>query len=301
MRIRFLPAAIAALCLPALAATQDEPEVTVEITPLAGNVHLLTGQGGNLGVCVGEDGIFVIDDQFAPLTERILLAIGELSGDPVRFVVNTHWHGDHTGGNENMKGAGAVLVAHRNVRERMSTEQFQEIWDRTTPPSPPGALPVVTFTDEVGFHWNGELIRVMHVPHAHTDGDAVVLFSGSNVVHMGDVLFSGMYPFIDIDTGGSARGVIAACDRVLPLLDEETLVVAGHGPVCDRASLQAYRDMLATVVERMEAALAEGMSLAEVQEAGITAGFDEAWGGGWIDPSTFVEILYADLSRGDAH
>ena len=180
---------------------------------------------------VGKSGTYLIDDQYAPLSDKILAAIKAITPDPVRFVVNTHWHGDHTGGNENMGKAGALLVAHENVRRRMSTEQFMAAMGRKIPPSPEEALPVVTFTDAMTFHWNGDEIRVYHVPPAHTDGDSIVHFVKADVVHMGDIFFNGGYPFIDTSSGGRVDGVIEAADRVLAGIGEKTRIIPGHGPL----------------------------------------------------------------------
>jgi glyoxylase-like metal-dependent hydrolase (beta-lactamase superfamily II) len=220
------------LCAPPTEA-QDFESVEIKTTRVASGIYMLEGRGGNLGVSIGSDGAFLIDDQFAPLTEKILAAIRKLSGAPIRFVLNTHWHGDHTGGNENLGKAGALIVAHENVRERMSVEQFIEAFGRRVDPSPPGALPVVTFTDAVTFHLNGDEIHAFHVPPAHTDGDSIVHFRIANVVHTGDTYFNGRYPFIDLSTGGTIDGVIAAADRLLELCDTETRIIpsrdARHG------------------------------------------------------------------------
>lgn len=272
-------------------------EVTVTATPVAGCVWMLEGRGGNIGLCAGDDGAFLVDDQYAPLTPAIVEAVAGVHPGPVRFVLNTHWHGDHTGGNENLGRAGAVIVAHDNVRERMSTDQFMAFMDREVPASPPGALPVVTFDSEVTFHVNGETVQAFHVPAAHTDGDTIVHFEKANVVHMGDVVFYGIYPFIDTGSGGSVRGVIAALDRVLPLMDEDTRVIAGHGGPTDRAGILSYREMLQTVSARIESMIAEGQSLEAVQAAAPTADYDPRWGGGFIRPDRFVAMLYEDLSR----
>ena len=219
-------AALLALGGPA-AAQQDFEAVEIETSDLGGGIHMLVGEGGNIGVSAGEDGVFVVDDQFAPLTEKILAAIGEFSDEPPAYVVNTHWHFDHTGGNENMGKAGAVIVAHENVRTRMSTDQFIEAFQREVPASPAIALPVVTFSNDVTFHYNGTEIRVMHRPAAHTDGDAVVMFVEQNVLHTGDLFFNRLFPFIDGSSGGSIEGMIDATDSLLGLVDEETQIIPG--------------------------------------------------------------------------
>lgn len=295
-----LAAVVAALLLaaspsPRLAAQQDMSDVEIE-THLAGDgVWMLVGQGGNIGVSAGEDGIVLIDDQYAPLTEKIRAAVAKINDRPIRFVLNTHWHGDHTGGNENLGRAGALIVAHENVRERMSVEQFMERFDRTVPPSPAGALPVVTYTDAVTFHLNGDEIHAFHVAPAHTDGDSVVHFRRANVLHMGDVFFHGTYPFIDLGSGGSAQGVLDAVNRALELADGETKVIPGHGPLTDTAALTAYRDMLADVLGKVRELAAQGKSLEEVQAAKPTAPYDEARAGGFIGPDDFVATVYESV------
>jgi glyoxylase-like metal-dependent hydrolase (beta-lactamase superfamily II) len=213
-------------------------------------------------------------------------------------VLNTHWHGDHTGGNENLGKAGALIVAHDNVRQRMSVEQFSQTFDRTTPPSPEGALPVVTFSETVTFHLNGDEIHVIYVGPAHTDGDSVIHFRRANVLHMGDVLFNGRYPYIDLDAHGSIRGMIAACDRVLALTDAGTRIIPGHGTLGTRKDLESYRAMLQGVVDAVSPLVAQGKSLDEVKTADPLAAFDETWGQGFMKPEVFLGIVYRDLSRG---
>src|SRR5258706_9143076 len=205
---------------------------------------MLTGAGGNIGVSAGEDAVFVIDDQYAPLTDRITAAIAKITPKPVRFVLNTHWHGDHTGGNENFGKGGSLIVAHENVRKRMSVEQFIEAFNMRSPAAPPVALPVVTFAQSVTFHLNGDEIRAIHMPNAHTDGDAVVHFLRNDVVHMGDIYFNGMYPFIDDATGGSVEGVIPACDKGDALVSDKTHIIPGHGRPSNKAEPKAHLHML---------------------------------------------------------
>ncbi|HET9233989.1 MAG TPA: MBL fold metallo-hydrolase [Candidatus Eisenbacteria bacterium] len=279
------------------ALAQDFDKVTIEDTDLGGGIHMLTGQGGNLGLSVGTDGVFLIDDQYAPLSEKIAAAIKKLTPEPVQFIINTHWHGDHTGGNENFGKAGAIIVAHDNVRVRMSNEQFNKAFDRKTPPSPAGALPVVTFAEGVTFHWNGEEMSVFHVQNAHTDGDAVIHFKNANVVHTGDVFFNGRYPFIDVDSGGSVKGVIAAADRILGMIDERTKVIPGHGPLGDKKALQTYRDMLADVSGKVESMLASGKTAEEIKASKPGQAYDASWGTGWMKPDTFLDVVIRDLSR----
>ena len=266
--------------------------VQFELERAADNVYMLSGQGGNIGVCVGDDGVFAVDDQFAPLTPRILEEIKKLSEKPVRFVVNTHWHGDHTGGNENLGEAGAIIVAHANVRKRMSEKQFMEAFNRTVEPSPKGALPVVTFEQSVTFHWNDETIEVVHVQPAHTDGDSFVHFRSANVLHAGDVFFNGMYPFIDTGTGGNLEGMIRAVERILERCDGETRIIPGHGSLASRADLERYHRMLTTVRDRVEPMLRAGRSRDEVIAAKPSADLDADWGGGFMKPDVWIGLVY---------
>lgn len=280
------------------AGAQNPDSVTIQTIPIRGNISMLTGQGGNIGVLAGPDGTFIIDDQYAPLSAKIQSALMALSVKPVRFVVNTHWHGDHTGGNENFGAAGAILVAHENVRKRMSTDQFIEAFKMKVAPAPAGALPVVTFTDQLTFHWNGEKIRVFHVKNAHTDGDAIVYFQDSNVFHMGDTFFNGFYPFIDGSSGGGMDGMIAAVDQILPMANAETKFIPGHGPLATHADLVAYRRMLVTVRDRISAMVRRKRTLDQVIAGKPTAEFDATWGKGFLNPETFIAIVYRSLGGG---
>ena len=283
--------------LAALAATQDEGFDKVEVTSakVAEGVYVLNGRGGNIGVSVGEDGVILIDDQYAPLTPKVRAAVVALTPQPIRFVINTHWHGDHTGGNENLGKMGIVIVAHENVRKRMSVEQFLEAFGQKVPPSPKAALPIITFGDAVTLHLNGDEVRSFHVSPAHTDGDTVVHFKKANVVHMGDCFFNGMYPFIDLSSGGSIDGIVAAADKVLAMVDMNTKIIPGHGPVGDKAALQIYRDVMATVRDRVKALVVAGKTLDEVKAAAPTKDFDAKWGTGFMKPEVFVPIVYQSL------
>jgi len=283
------------LCAAPAAAQGDFSAVEIKAEKVADGIYMLTGSGGNLGLSVGEDGAYLIDDQYAPLTGKILAAVKELTPEPVRFVINTHYHGDHTGGNENMGEAGALLVAHENVRARMAAGTFMKAFNRQVEPAPAGALPVVTFTDAVTFHWNGEELRVFFVGPAHTDGDVIIHFVKADVFHMGDTLFNGLYPFIDVSAGGRIDGMIAAVDRVLKVADEKTRFIAGHGPVAAKADLQAYRDMLAQVRDRVVKLKAEGKTGEEIVAAKPTAEFDEKWGGGFMKPDAWVGLVYESM------
>jgi glyoxylase-like metal-dependent hydrolase (beta-lactamase superfamily II) len=274
----------------------DFSQVRVEVVPLRNGVFLLTGSGGNMGLCVGEDGAFLVDDQYGPLSAKILEALRKVSDQPVRFVLNTHWHADHTGGNENLGKAGALIVAHENVRRRLSTEQFMGAFNRRVEPAPPQALPVITFSDAVTFHLNGEEILVFHAAPAHTDGDSVVVFRKANVVHMGDLFFNGRYPFIDLSSGGSFAGLIAAVERVLAMVDDDARIIPGHGELTDKRGLQSYLSLLKAVRERVEPLVRSGKSVEEVLAARPLADLPEELGQGFMNPEAFLRIVYASLS-----
>jgi glyoxylase-like metal-dependent hydrolase (beta-lactamase superfamily II) len=280
-----------------LVTAQNFDTVQVRTIKAGEGVYMLQGLGGNIGVSSGPDGVILVDDQYAPLTEKIRAALAGLNPGPIRFILNTHWHFDHTGGNENFGKGGVVIVAHENVRRRMSAEQFMTSFPQVVPASPSGALPVVTFTDAVTFYYNGDSISAFHVPPAHTDGDVIVWFRHANVIHMGDTFFNGRYPLVDLASGGSSDGFIVAADRVLALSDANTKIIPGHGPLGDRVALQAFRTMMMTVQGRIKQAIAAGRTLDQVKAAKPTADFDAVWGNGRITPALFVEILYQDLSR----
>jgi glyoxylase-like metal-dependent hydrolase (beta-lactamase superfamily II) len=293
-RITLLLTAILATAV----AAQDQP-VTYESTPLSDTVTMIKGRGGNIAVSAGVDGVFLIDDQMKPLTEQLLAEVSRIDQRPVRFVINTHYHFDHVGGNEALGETGSVIIAHDNIRRRMSTEQFNHFFNQTWPASPPGALPVVTFNDRVTLHLNGEAVGVHHVPRAHTDGDSIVHFPVSNVIHMGDILFSDRYPFIDLDGGGTIQGMIAAVDLALGLADEQTRFIAGHGRLQDRGGLQSYRDFLASARDNVHALIDQGMNLAQTVAARPTAEWDQTLGAGWITPEQFVIAIYNSLTGVD--
>jgi glyoxylase-like metal-dependent hydrolase (beta-lactamase superfamily II) len=259
-------------------AQEDMQDVEIRTVPVSGGIYMLMGRGGNIGLSVGEDGAFVVDDQYAPLTEKIQAAIATVTDRSVRFVLNTHWHGDHTGGNENFGKAGALIVAHENVRKRLNPDEFREVMGRSEQ-APPDALPVITFSDAANFYWNGENISAVHVEHAHTDGDAIIYFTNANAVHMGDTYFNGRYPFIDGGSGGGIDGVIAAANHVLNLANSETKIIPGHGDLSSPDELREYRNMLITVRDRLRTMVNEGKSLDEILAAKITSDLDGTWQG----------------------
>ncbi len=285
----------AALVAATAYAQRDLSQVEIKTTKVAEGVFMMEGAGGNLGVCAGPDGVFLIDDQFAPLTDKIKAAIAKVSDRPIRFLLNTHWHGDHTGGNENFGKAGVLIVAHDNVRTRLSTEQFSRIQNRTIAPLAKEGLPVVTFSDTVTFHMNGHTVVAFHVPPAHTDGDAIIKFTEANVVHMGDCFFNGTYPVIDLGAGGSLAGMIAAGDRVLAMVNAQTRIIPGHGPLGDKVSLQAFRNMLVQVREKVLPLVKQGKTADEIVAAKPTAALDEKWGKGFMTPERFLRVVVEDL------
>ena len=291
----------------AASAVQPEPDWdAVEITreDLGSGIQVLFGRGGNIAISTGGDGTLMVDDQYAPLTEKILAAVGEVTGDPVRFVVNTHWHSDHTGGNENLGRAGGIIVAHRNVRRRMNPAEFADLVGRSEQASA-DALPVVTFESGVTFHWNGLTIEAVHHPQAHTDGDSAIFFGGANVVHLGDLFFNGAFPFIDVDSGGGIHGLIAAVDAVAGRTNGATRIIPGHGPVTDRATLLAYGEALRAARERVRARIEAGESEEEAAAAAaeIVTGIGEDIGWspdstGFVSAERFVRLTYRSLSNG---
>ena len=296
-----LMASMAALAVFAsFPASAQSPRGEPTVSEVADGIYLLAWQGGNIGISIGDDGVVLVDDQYAPLAPRNLAALRELTDAPLRFVLNTHWHGDHTGGNEAMAGEGALIIAHDNVRKRLA----EGLLLREVPPATGDALPVVTFDSAVTLHFNGETVHAFHVDPAHTDGDSVVHFRNADVIHTGDLFFNGIYPFIDGQSGGSVQGVIDAASRVLELCKPTTKVIPGHGPLADCDDLRAYRDMLSVVHERIAKAIAAGASKAEVVAQKPAAEYDAEWGDGFMQPDRWIESLYETMSsrkQGHSH
>lgn len=292
-----LLAVAATLALSPALHAQDFSKVEIQTRQLGPSSYMLVGAGGNVGLSVGEDAVFVIDDQFAPMAPKIKAAIAAITKKPVQFVLNTHFHFDHTGGNEAFGQAGALIVAHDNVRKRMTAEQLISFIGAKQPASPKAALPVITVAGEISFHINGDEVHAFHVPKAHTDGDLIVHFRKSDVVHMGDVYFNGFYPFIDTSSGGTADGVVAAADRVLALATDKTQIIPGHGPLSNKAELQAYRDLVATVAQRIREQRRAGKTDDQIRTAGLAADYDAKYGGGFIKPERFVQMMLDAVPR----
>lgn len=272
-------------------------ENTVKIIPikLTDQIYMLTGKGGNIGLCIGKDGTFLIDDQFAPLTPKILAAIKSVGGEQPRFLLNTHFHGDHTGGNENLGKQGTLIFSHDNVRERLNAGSFIQEFKKKRPGLTPEGLPVVTFSEGISFHMNNDTIQATFVPAAHTDGDSFIYFKKSNVIHTGDIFFNGFYPFIDVQHGGSLKGMIKAVDKVLLLADDRTKIIPGHGPLADKAQLTSYRKMLQTAFERLRKLKAEGKTAKEAAELDPLEDLDDVWGDGLFETDRWIEIIYSGV------
>lgn len=267
----------------------------LEVIEVAPGVHMLRVPAlisGNIGVASGADRTMIIDTSFAALTPLIRNAIAGFAQKPVSIVLNTHYHGDHTGGNANFAQTGAVIYAHDNTRLRLEGAPVDQR-ERETDAS----LPMITFDNTMSLYVNGEHIYVFHVANAHTDGDVIVHFQNANVFQMGDIFFNFRYPYIDTDAGGTIEGIIAAVDQVLAIADDETLIIPGHGPLSDRATLVAYREMLETVRERVSIAIDEGRTLAQILSLRPTAEFDVQCGGGDVTAGDFVSMVYRSMMR----
>ena len=266
----------------------------IETTRLSDAVHMLRGRGGNIAVSVGVDGVVMIDDQFAPASKVIADAIAAIDARPIRFVVNTHWHGDHTGGNKNFTAMGATVVAHENVRAEMIGRWFKDAGSAFVASD---ALPAITFTDRISFHLNGETIEIVKVPASHTDGDAIVHFTGSNVLHMGDVFFNGLYTFFDGTSGGRFTGMIEALEIGLKVAGPKTKIVPGHGALASREDLQSHHDHLKIIHRRVATAIASGISMADFIASRPTADLEEAFGDGYkvMKAEDFLKRVYVDM------
>jgi len=273
----------------------DYSKVQIKATKVAGNVYMLEGAGGNIGVSVGADGILIVDDEFAPLADKIRASLKALGQGKLRFILNTHWHGDHTGGNVAF-GPDAPIIAHDNVRKRLSTEQRSEFFKSTTPASPKEALPVITFDQSLSVHFNGEEIRAIHFPHGHTDGDSVIFFSKSNVVHLGDDFFAGSFPFVDLESGGSVEGLVKNIEELLGKIPAGAKLIPGHGPISTLDDLKSYHHMLVETTSIVRQKIAAGKTLEQIKSEGLPAEW-KPWGAGFIKTDMWIEIVYRSLTK----
>ena len=272
---------------------QNYDTVQIITHKITEKIFMLEGAGGNIGVLTGNDGIIIIDDQFAPLSEKIKTALKALNDNPVRFVINTHFHDDHTGGNENFgKDNGAVIIAQDNSRLRMTTEQFIAAFNSRTPAAPYGALPKVTFTESITLHLNGETLQAKHISNAHTDGDAIIFFKESNVIHTGDVFVRYGLPFIDQTHGGSIDGMIKGTDQIIALANDNTKIIPGHGAIAAKKDLIEYRMMLQTLRDRIEGAMSKGKTLTEIIASDPTKEYTAVF-----DRSAFITLVYDSLKK----
>jgi glyoxylase-like metal-dependent hydrolase (beta-lactamase superfamily II) len=294
--VKTILAVFVLLVLPVLVVAQDDfSKVEVKATKVNGNVYMLQGAGGNIGVSVGTDGILIVDDQFAPLADKIRAALKTLGEGKLKFILNTHWHGDHTGGNAQF-GREAPIIAHDNVRKRLSTEQRSEFFKETTPASPKEALPVITFDQSLSVHFNGEEIRVIHFPHGHTDGDSIIFFTTSNVVHLGDDFFAGRFPFVDLESGGSVEGLTKNIGELIPKVPAGAKLIPGHGPISTIDDLKAYHRMLIETTEIVGKKVAAKKNLDQIKKDGLPAGW-KSWGEGFIKTDQWIESVFLSLSK----
>jgi cyclase len=287
---------ISAAATSARAQFGDPTKVTLKTTPVAAGLSMIEGAngfaGGNVAVSVGDDGVFIVDDEIEPMTAKLKAALGALSKKPVRFVVNTHWHMDHTGNNPAMAAAGAVIIAQENVRKRLSVDAVLHMGanEMKIKAQPPAALPVITFADDVTLHVNGDDVHVIHVAPAHTDGDAIVQFTKANVIHTGDTVTSS-YPIVDVDSGGQFEGFIAAADKILSLANDQTKIIPGHGPLMTKADLTAYRQMLIDVRDKVGKLIAGKKSTDEIKAAKPLADLDAKWGQGFVKADFVIDAV----------
>jgi glyoxylase-like metal-dependent hydrolase (beta-lactamase superfamily II) len=285
-----------------MAQDQDFSKVQIKVTKVSGNIYMLEGAGGNIAASVGEDGIVIVDDQYAPLADKIAAALKGIGATdkPVRFVINTHYHGDHTGGNAPFASNGSTVIAQDNVRKRLETggkAGIPKVMERDQKAAPLGGLPIITFEQDVTVHLNGEDIRALHFPAGHTDGDAIVFFPKANVVHMGDDFVTYGYPFVDVVSGGSVQGIIDACDKVVAIVPADAKVIPGHGQISTISDVKEYSTMLKETTAAVQAAMKQGKTLDQMKKDNILAQWDTKYGKGFIKSDLFVETIYDSLTN----
>ncbi|MGA2102687.1 MAG: MBL fold metallo-hydrolase [Candidatus Sulfotelmatobacter sp.] len=284
-------------CALGMAQDEDFSKVQIKVTKVAGTVYVLEGSGGNIGASVGEDGIVIVDDQYAPLADKIQAALKGITDKPVRFVINTHFHGDHTGGNEYFQKQ-APIIAQDNVRKRLEaggTAGNGGSVHMENKPAPKGALPIITFDHDVTVHLNGEDIRALYFPAGHTDGDSVIFFPKSNVVHMGDDFVTYGFPFIDVDSGGSINGMIDGVEKVIAQVPADVKIIPGHGPVSSLDDVRAYLKMLKETRDAVQGAIKQGKTMDQMKQAKLLAPWKK-YSGDFINEDTFIETLYNSLT-----
>jgi glyoxylase-like metal-dependent hydrolase (beta-lactamase superfamily II) len=288
--------ALLALCLGATAARaqqRDFSKVEIKVTKVAGSVYMLEGAGGNIGVSVGSDGILIVDDQFAPLAEKIRAALKTLGQGKLKFVLNTHWHGDHTGGNAQF-ATEAAIIAHDNVRKRLAVDQT--VFGQKIPASPKEALPVITFDNTLAVHFNNEEIRAVHFPHGHTDGDSVIFFTGSKVIHMGDDFFAGKFPFVDIENGGNVLNLAKNVGEIIGGLNSDVKIIPGHGPLSTVDDLKLYHRMLLETIDIVSKQAQAGKTLEQIKAAGLPETW-KSWGTGFIKTDQWIELIHRSIKK----
>lgn len=275
----------------------QKPPVKIEVIPITDHIAMLKGVGGNMAVFYGEEGVFLIDDEYSQNSFGIDSAINTLTEDPVRFIINTHWHGDHTGGNTYFSEQGAVIFAHENVRKRLSEDQFMAAFGREVPSADKSAWPILTFTSDLTLHLNGEDVSIFHVHSAHTDGDAMVYFANSNVLHMGDTYFQGKFPFIDISSGGSINGLIEAIEKALFIINDKTVLIPGHGVLSNRTELSDYLAMLVDLRSQVALTMEAELPFEQIEKMELYSKYDEQWGSGFIKGPKLISFIYESLSE----
>lgn len=276
---------------------QKFKDVEIIANQLTNETYMLIGKGGNIGVSVRDDGVLLIDSQFKQLTDKIMSTINnKITDKPIKFLINTHWHQDHTDGNENIVVKnGAIVIAHDNVRERLSTEQFVNFLNKTFEPSPINALPIITYNDSITLYFNDDKIDVYHIPNAHTDGDSIIYFDKNNVVHTGDIFVNGRYPFIDHSSGGSIDGIIAGIEKIISIINNETKIIPGHGLLSNLDELQDYLSMLKDIRKQVQTMVNNGSNLEEIIKSDITTNYDSLYSNSFVSSKDFLRFVYDDI------